>query len=207
MITTFQPINIGPTEDERQLARDEILSVDDSHWFYDPFRNCKMLPFYNGGGLMGKESSHDKIFDYTEAGEKCSVGMDICEKYIFSWADPYPRITILKTDKDSILNPHLDCSTAEVGTPQYKFRIVLSGKIDNLYFIDEKYNKKYIPSTHKEYILDGGHPHGLDASEEIKLTMCAGAPWGRTEIPKNIMKAENMVVTRPSHLEESWYRQ
>jgi hypothetical protein len=193
MITTFQSIDIGPAEEERKIVRDEIVSLDDSYWFYDSFRNCKMLPFYNGGGKMGKLSNHKFKFDFTEAGKLCPVGMDICKKYIFSWTDPYPRITILRTNVNSCLNPHIDCTIDEIGTNQYKLRFVLDGQVEKLYFLDSELKKNYIPKQFKNYIIDGGHVHGLDSGEE-KITLCGGAPWGRNEIPLNNFK---LMISRP----------
>ena len=58
--------------------------------------------------------------------------------------EPLGRVTILKTPAGYGLNVHLDSKVDEIGTLQHKFRIVLNGNVDKLYFIDKKYNKVYI---------------------------------------------------------------
>ena len=47
--------------------------------------------------------------------------------------------------------------------------------LSSLYFLDRDNNKVYAPNYHT-YILNGGHPHGLEPAEE-KLTICLGSPW------------------------------
>ena len=199
-------MNIGLLEEERIRMRDEILLISEDHWFYDEFRGCYMLPIFNGGGKMGKLSNHKWDFDFTVAGKQCDTVVNVCMNNIFNWMDPLSRLTILKTLPGRELNPHLDCSTFEIGTLQYKFRIVLSGEVDKLYFLNKNNKKVYIDNSYKEYILDGGHVHGLDPSEEIKITLCAGAPWGRLKLPNNVLLDKSKIVTRPKSLEKEWCR-
>ena len=40
--------------------------------------------------------------------------------------------------------PRLDSTADEIGTLQHKFRIVLNGNVDKLYFIDKLGNEIYI---------------------------------------------------------------
>ena len=206
-ILTYCPIDIGLLEEERVQMRDEILSVSDDYWFYDEFRGCYMLPIFNGGGKMGQLSDHKWDFDFTEAGKQCNNVMTVSANKIFNWMSPLSRLTILKTLPGVALNPHLDCSTYEIGTAQYKFRIVLAGKVDNLYFLNADDIKIFVPNMYKEYILDGGHVHGLDAHKDIKLTLCGGAPWGRDiRLPNETVYNKHLIVDRPTNLKKEWYR-
>ena len=122
--------------------------------------------------------------------------------------DPMGRVTILRTPSGYGLNVHLDSTADEVGTLQHKFRIVLNGNVDKLYFIDKHHNEVYIPESYHTYVLDGSHPHALKPGTEEKVTLCIGAPWkGKTTteydyILKNSLYT--MTVSRPNQLEESW---
>ena len=68
----------------------------------------------------------------------------------------------------------MDSKVDEIGTLQHKFRIVLNGDVDKLYFIDKKYNRVYIPENYTTYVLDGSHPHALEPGTEEKVTLCIG---------------------------------
>tara|TARA_B100000424_G_scaffold271148_1_gene272690 strand:+ start:530 stop:805 length:276 start_codon:yes stop_codon:yes gene_type:complete len=49
--------------------------------------------------------------------------------------------------------------------------------VDKLYFLNEKQDRVYVPKNYDSYVLDGGHPHSIDPSDEEKITLCVGAPW------------------------------
>ena len=122
--------------------------------------------------------------------------------------EPLGRVTILRTPAGYGLNVHLDSTANEVGTLQHKFRIVLNGNVDKLYFIDKHLNEIYIPDDYYTYVLDGSHPHALKPGTEEKVTLCIGAPWNGSPNEKYLDILENslytMKVSRPDSLQESW---
>ena len=172
---TFAAFDLGITVDQKNQMLTEILEVPKEYWYYDAFRGCYMLPIFNGGNI--RDNTSQGILKYTEAGELCSIVKSVLSEAVFPFMNPLGRVTILKTDKHTKLNVHLDSKEEEIGTLQHKFRIALNGKIDTLYFLDANYNKVYVPNCYDTYVLDGSHPHALDPGPEEKITLCIGAPW------------------------------
>ena len=110
------------------------------------------------------------------------------------------KIHILKTRKGNSIPTHIDCHQIQIPEFHQKFRLALTGKFDSLYFLDKNYNKVYVPNIYNTYIINGGHPHGLDSAEE-KLTFCLGAPWRGEEKYNNEIFTMN--VSTPK-LKEEW---
>jgi len=205
-MNTFCAFDLGISNLEKQSMLDEILKCSDPYWYYDKFRGCKMLPIFNGGSLTNHTSKGTLMF--TSAGRQCKVLMDVLSKKVFPFMDPIGRVTILKTNKETALNTHLDCNENEIGTLQHKFRIALKGQINTLYFLNKDLEKVYIPNNYDTYILDGGHPHSLDPGYEEKITLCIGAPWKGfpTDSYKKILEnsLHTIEVSRPSYIKEEW---
>lgn len=203
---TFCAFDLGISREQKSNMLKEIISCPDAFWYYDRFRGCKMLPIYNGGSLTNHTSKGNLMF--TQAGLKCNTLVDVLKKKVFPFMDPVGRVTILKTDKNTALNEHIDCNENEIGTLQHKFRIALKGQINTLYFIDKNFKKVYIPNNYDTYVLDGGHPHSLDPGPEEKITLCVGAPWkGKHNTHyKNILdnSLHKFKVSRPDVIKEEW---
>ena len=209
---TFAAINLGITDEDRKTIHDEIMSASEHQWHFNEFRGCYMLPVYNAGGVLGGQvegrNTRTGTFNYTEAMHNCSFTQKFLEEKIFPWMMPHGRVTILRTPAGQGLNVHLDSTEDEIGTLQHKFRIVLNGKVDKLFFIDKNHNKVYIPDNYNTYILDGSHPHSLEPADEVKITLCIGAPWTGQPNEKYKELIDNslykMKVSRPDKLEKSW---
>jgi hypothetical protein len=209
---TFTAIDLGITDNDRKNIYDEVMSADEKHWHYNDFRGCYMLPVYNAGGVLGGQvegrDTRNGMFNYTEAMHNCSFTKKFLEEKIFPWMEPQGRVTILRTPAGKGLNVHLDSTEDEIGTLQHKFRIVLNGKVDKLFFIDKNHNKVYIPDNYSTYILDGSHPHSLEPADEVKITLCIGAPWTGQPTKEYEELVNNslytMKVSRPDRLEKSW---
>ncbi len=208
---TFAALNLSITDQDRNMMLSEVLSADESSWHLNEFRGCKMLPVYNSGGQLGGQSttkSNFDIFDFTEPAQSWLHTQKILKEKIFPWLLPEGRVTILKTPAGHGLNVHLDSTEDEIGSLQHKFRIVLNGNIDKLYFIDAHNNKVNVPDNYNTYVLDGSHPHALDPGTQEKITLCIGAPWKGHPNPaynKIIEKAPfKMTVSRPTTLENAW---
>lgn len=173
---TWAAIDLKISNSKISTILKEVLEVPAEMWHFNHFRGCYMLPIYNAGGKLNENlQGEDMIF--TDAGNLCPTLKETVLKDIFSWMDPVGRITILRTPEGIGLNPHFDVIESEIGTRQEKFRMVLNGNVDKLWFYDENRNKIYIPEHYSCYIMDGGHPHSLDPGDQEKITLCIGAPW------------------------------
>tara|TARA_B100000941_G_C28481166_1_gene542241 strand:- start:1033 stop:1659 length:627 start_codon:yes stop_codon:yes gene_type:complete len=203
---TFCAFDLGIIKKEKEEMLAEILDCPDNFWYYDKFRGCKMLPVFNGGDILNNTSKGR--LNFTVVGLKCKTLKDVLTEKVFPFMNPIGRVTILKTDKNTSLNTHLDCKESEIGSLQHKFRIALKGQIDTLYFLDRALQKVYIPKKYDTYVLDGGHPHSLDPGDEEKVTICVGAPWkgSPTKKYKSILQnsLHTMTVTRPENIKEEW---
>jgi len=208
---TFTALDLKITDKDRKLMLDEVLSVSPLNWHYNEFRGCKMLPVYNAGGLLGGQDpkkTKDGLFKFTDPAKNWIHTQRILKTKIFPWMIPEGRVTILKTPAGHVLNVHLDSTEKEIGSRQHKFRIVLNGNIDKLYFIDSNYNNIHVPDCYHTYILDGSHPHALLPGTEEKITLCIGAPWTGASNPaySDLINHSifNMKVSRPSTLLDEW---
>lgn len=206
---TFAAFDVGITTKEKQLMLEEILSVPDSYYSDNPFRGCKMIHIYNGVGERDiREGSSMGLFKYTDVEPFLPNTKNILETKIFPWMDPVGRVNILRTPPGHSLNVHLDTKKDEIGTLQHKYRIVLNGNIDKLYFLDKDKNKVYVPQHYDSYVLDGSHPHSLDPGDEEKITICIGSPWRGKPTVQYTEFLENalfkMTVSRPKDFDEDW---
>lgn len=206
---TFSAINLGISETERLAILSEILSLSNNNWHYDQYRGCSMLPILSNNGDLGPvlaPGNHDHL-KFSNAANKCSTLKEVLEKKIFPFMNPIGRVTILKTEKNTALNVHIDSNKQEVGTKQHKFRFVISGDIDKLYFLDKNLNKVFIPNIYNTYVMDGSHVHGLEKSDNEKITLCIGAPWNgqENEVYTHLLKTSlySMNVSRPD-LDLDW---
>jgi hypothetical protein len=209
---TFCAIDIGITSEEKQILLEELLSIPDEYYQSNSFRGCRILPIYNGRGVRGQRHETGDTtkgeFSYTDVDTFISRSKKIFEEKIFSWMEPVGRLNLLRTQPGLGLNTHLDTRADEVGTRQHKYRLVLNGNIDKLYFLDSKDNKVYVPGHYDSYILDGSHPHSLDLGTEEKITLCIGKPWDGQPTKLYQQFIDNalfkMTVSRPPYIEESW---
>lgn len=178
---TFCALDLDISNNDIKVMKDEILNVNSDYWYSDNFRGCQILPLINGGGTIGappKGVQRDKgDMILTNAVKECYKTLEIIEHKIFPFMNMKTRVSVLKTKKDQGLNIHVDCGKHKLESVQHKFRIVLSGEIDKLFFLDSNNNKTYVPSNFNTYVLDGTHPHAIDPGNEQKLTICFGTPW------------------------------
>ena len=185
---TYKAIDLNITKDDIDLITKEIKSIPEKHWFFNEYRNCDIVRLY------------DKNFIWTEAGKLCSHLINVYNKKIKPNLSKKGKIHILRTRKGNSIPTHIDCHQIQIPEFHQKFRLALTGKFDSLYFLDKDNNKVYVPNMYNTYIINGGHPHGLDSAEE-KLTFCLGAPWRGEEKYNNEIFTMN--VSTPK-LKEEW---
>jgi hypothetical protein len=176
----YFPIDINFTDRSREVIKQEVLSVDEKLWFYDDYRGVKMLSLFTGGGAFeGKasiERNRDECLEWTKPAEDLKETKKFLIKELFPLLQGMGRVVILRTLPGSKILEHIDCLDTETNQLNPKIRISLSGDISSLYFVGDK--KKYIPSKHYLYMIDGAIPHGAqNAFVEDKMTICIGSPW------------------------------
>jgi hypothetical protein len=172
---------------DKKTASKEILNLNSSYWFWDEYRATNMLPLMTKGAIAGSLGSDNyRPGEFHWLPYTPEIIREWFEHYVFPWMGQKTRIMALVTKPDFKNNEHIDSTLDEVGSRQHKFRIVLQGNTDTLYF---KTNKGDIssPKIEEPFIMDGSWPHGMyNYTEEIKVTLAAGAPWNGNESYSNI---------------------
>lgn len=163
-------------------ASEEILKVDKQNWFRDDYRITNMLPLMTMGGLPGhfgtrnNRNSQFRWLWYTP-----DVVKNWFDDYVFPWMGQQSRVMALLTEPNFSNGEHIDCNPEHIGSRQHKFRVVLQGRTDTLYFITDKGNVA-APNITGPFLMDGSWPHGMyNNTNEIKLTIAVGAPWTGNE--------------------------
>jgi hypothetical protein len=166
-----------PMIDKSQAVK-EILPLIDTHTFWDPYRTITMIPLMTKTGTLGLENISNRFqgdFVWTEYAPKIIV--DYFEQIVFPWIGQRSRLMILITRPGESNAEHIDCKIHEIGTRQHKFRIVLQGRVDTLYFKTTGGNV-YVPEVGGAFLMDGSWVHGMtNSTDQIKITLALGSPW------------------------------
>ena len=176
---------------DKQKSVAEIKAVDSKYWFYDEYRHTSMMPLMTMGGKIGEEGASNfrtkEQYMWTPyASETLKQWFD---QYIFPWMGMKTRISVLKTQSNQRNNEHIDCSPKAFGSQQDKFRVVLQGKTDSLYFVT-RYGDIKLFDTEDPFIMDGSWPHGMyNFTSGEKYTVAVGAPWTGNESYSNLGSA------------------
>ena len=184
---TYKAIDLNITKEDIEIITKEIKSIS-SGWYFNEYRNCDILSIY------------DKNFKWTKEGKMCNHLIKVYEEKIKPIMTEKGKIHILKTKKGNNIPTHIDCHQIEIPEFHQKLRLALTGKLDSLYFLDKDSNKVYAPNIYNTYILNGGHPHGLDSAEE-KITVCIGAPWKGEDNYSNELCTMNVSMPK---LKKEW---
>jgi hypothetical protein len=168
---------------DKQKAVSNLLNIEEKNWFWDPYRSISMLSLMTKNPVPGPEGTSnlsDGDFQWLEYTPKEII--DWFEEEIFPWMGSKTRLVALLTRAGAENSEHIDCGPKEIGTMQHKFRLVLQGKTDTLYFKTEA-GDLYAPNVNCPFLMDGGWPHGMkNIGSEVKITLAAGAPWtGKNE--------------------------
>lgn len=170
-------VNLPPID--KQLAVASIKDIPEDKWFWDTYRHTNMLPLMTMGGLDGREgTSHYRerqVYEWVDYAP--AVITKWFDTHVFPWLGMKSRVMCLKTKPHTPNEEHIDCSRHVFGSRQHKFRIVLQGRTDTLYFITKQGNVKLF-NTDGPFIMDGSWPHGMiNDTDEEKYTLAVGAPW------------------------------
>jgi hypothetical protein len=162
---------------DKQEATAEILKIAGNS-FWDTYRLTTMIPLMTKTGKPGYRHTSNYLpgsfqwADYTP-----SILVDWFETVGFPWLGMKTRVMALITEPNFANAEHIDCKLHEINTRQHKFRIVLQGSTDTLYFKTTKGNIT-VPSVETPFLMDGGWVHGMhNTATERKVTLALGAPW------------------------------
>ncbi len=161
-----------------------LEGVEESKWFWDDYRTCDMLPLMTkNGGVKLSDAEHrfEPGEDFIWTDITPDFVKSYIENHIFNWMGMRSRIIIIRTAPSKGNAIHIDCSPHAFGTLQHKFRIVLQGETETLYFHTKEKDIE-APRTDKPFIMDGSWPHGMtNTSDKTKYTLCIGSPWSGSE--------------------------
>jgi hypothetical protein len=187
---------------DKSTAASEILAIPKKFSFWDEYRNTLMIPLMSKGGMLASNSIAGE-FKWNDHAPKIIV--DWFDEYIFPWMGTKARVMALITQPNFPNYEHIDCDPKELNTRQHKFRIVLQGRTDTLYFITDKGNVP-APDIEGAFIMDGGWPHGMvNTTNEVKVTLALGAPWTGNDSYDNInLLLDRSIHTMPEDLSAYW---
>lgn len=163
---------------DKELAAREILSLPNEVTFWDKYRNTRMVPLMSRNGTTSRnEVSKNSGGEFIWTPFTPKVIVNWFDNIVFPWMGMQSRVMALITQPNSANYEHIDCDPTELNTQQHKFRIVLQGKTDTLYFITKDGNI-HVPDVNGAFIMDGGWPHGMiNSTSEVKVTLAVGSPW------------------------------
>jgi len=168
---------------DQKEAANQILAIPDRYSFWDDYRHTKMIPLMSKGGMIASNSLPGE-FNWNAHTPK--LISDWFDNIVFPWMGMKSRVMALITQPGVANYEHIDCDPHELNTRQHKFRIILQGRTDTLYFITKDGNK-YAPSVEGPFLMDGGWAHGMvNTTDEVKVTLAVGAPWTGNEQYDNI---------------------
>ena len=162
-----------PMFDKRE-ATSEIFKIANKS-FWDTYRLTTMVPLMTKTG--DQKASNYLPGDFKWAEYAPTILVDWFESVGFPWLGMRTRVMALITEPNFANAEHIDCKLHEINTRQHKFRIVLQGNTDTLYFKTTQGNMA-VPSVQTPFLMDGGWVHGMhNTATERKVTLALGAPW------------------------------
>lgn len=202
----FAGVNL-PLLDRKQAAK-EILELPDSVSWWDDYRYTKMIPLCtkNGDGNRKGTNNH-RSGDFAWTNYTPNIIKNWFENIVFPWTGCRSRVMALITQPGIANHEHIDCNRNELNTQQHKFRIVLQGSVNTLYFITKQGNI-YAPNIETPFIMDGSWAHGMrNTSNNIKVTLALGAPWTGNKEYNNIdILLEKNKFDMPDNLDSYWQK-
>lgn len=163
---------------DRTAAAEQILALDDRLSFWDDYRYTKMIPLMTKLGQGSKTgASNHKEGEFAWLLYTPPVIKDWFDQVVFPWLGMQSRVMALITQPGTSNYEHIDCDPHELNTRQHKFRIVLQGRTDTLYFKTTQ-GDVFVPSIDQAFVMDGGWAHGMtNNTDQVKVTLALGAPW------------------------------
>jgi hypothetical protein len=187
---------------DKVSATSEILAIPKKFSFWDDYRNTLMIPLMSKSEIS---ASNNISGEFKWAAYAPKIIVDWFDEFVFPWMGMKSRVMALITQPNFSNYEHIDCDPHELNSRQHKFRIVLQGKTNTLYFITDKGNIS-APEIQGPFIMDGGWPHGMiNDTNEIKVTLALGAPWTGNDKYDNInLLMDRSIYRMPDDLSSYW---
>jgi hypothetical protein len=173
----FATVDLPPIDKTKAVAEIKpLLNTDVVFW--DAYREISMIPLVTKTGKLGAESiSNRHQGEFVWAEHTPPTIKEYFDNVVFPWLGMRSRLMILITQPGAKNAIHIDSKLHEVGTKKHKFRIVLQGRTDTLFF-RTKTGDVHVPEVSGAFLMDGSWVHGMDnETDEVKLTLALGSPW------------------------------
>jgi hypothetical protein len=174
----FASVDFSRKIDKEQAVKEILPLITDEYTFWDPYREITMIPLVTKTGAVGLESISNRFDgEFTWAEYAPPTVVEYFENVVFPWMGQRSRLMILITKPFAANAEHIDSKIHEVGQRKHKFRIVLQGRVDTLYFKTTA-GDAYVPEVEGAFLMDGTWAHGMDnTTDDIKITLALGSPW------------------------------
>lgn len=169
-----------------------LEKIVDENSFDDKFRNCRHIPIYV---TDGNKIENTGIKRWSKESEQLPEIRTYIEKYVQPWAGDLGRIVVICTLPGETNPTHIDCSRKNFAnnTLEHKFRVVIRGQTDNLYFNgqDENYhiNENLLQQP---FMMSGYWPHTMVNNDKtMKFTLAMGSPW---DVDKDNLQYDKLIL-------------
>lgn len=151
-------------------ALDHLNNIDFARLYQDEYRSCYHVPLMYDF-VPGNFAWTPYMFPYKSLREWF-------EDVLFPLLGR-SRIVIITTPEGGVNPPHIDCSREDFDTSlQHKFRYVMQGNIDDLFFMTDCGDVQMPGSVDKPFVMKGSWPHYMqNIYAGTKYTLAYGAPW------------------------------
>ena len=171
----FLPMELKPPP---LISEEKLEQLKSISFIRDNYRNCYHIPIFNADGST---QDFDKCTENNLAWSKAAFEVPELIEYIrmnFDWMVPMGRVVIICTPPKTQNPIHMDCGPDDITKLHIKFRSVLHGKTNTLWFLDSQ-QKHYVDEIgNRPFIMSGKFPHGMDNDgEHFKYTLAIGYPW------------------------------
>lgn len=174
----YIPLDFKMPDDVRQKSVEFFDVLDESLWDYNKFRNSYFLTLYTrsisevatNGGADGLQWLMNKTPGCLR---------DWIEAELIPFFEPFGRVAIVKSLPGDAMNVHVDSGRKEFDSVKMepKFRYVMDGTLDDLYFETDKGVLRCEPCSHS-YIMDGAWPHyAINKGTKHRYVLAVGRPW------------------------------
>jgi hypothetical protein len=173
----FATVDLPPIDKQKAIAEIEPL-LDTEVVFWDAYREISMIPLVTKTGKLGVESiSNRHGGEFMWAEHTPPTIKEYFDNIVFPWIGMRSRLMLLITKPGAKNAIHIDSKMHEIGTKKHKFRIVLQGRTDTLFFRTQT-GDVHAPLVDSAFLMDGSWVHGMDNEDDkIKLTLALGSPW------------------------------
>jgi len=200
----FASINLPIGDWLKQKMTTDIMAIDVDRWWWDNYRGTHMLPLMTRGGIAGKHGASNKRNEPFHWVQYTPISVRAWfDNVVFPWMGMRTRISALLMAAGTSNKEHIDCDLIKMGTRQHKFRCVIHGKTNTLYFKTQG-GDVYVPDIATPFIMDGSWPHGMyNATGDNKLTLAVGSPWEGNSSYNNI----DIMMDKQDHIMPNNYKQ